>query len=245
MRAEVGDRIVLKSHHTGERDQGWEVPEVKGADGGSDLGRRLIRRREELGLSIEKVAAGASIDPGYLSYLETAADPDPPRSTLWRLAAVLQTSPTSLRGGGHGQPPGRRRPGPEPRLEEMGREECFALIAPGGVGRFIFLEGRGPVAVPVNFRMLGHDVVFRTTATSSLSTRAGQLRVSFEVDHIDEAMSEGWSVLLSGTGHRVEDPAERAEVEALGIEPWAGGHRDTYYRLRPEEVTGRRIEMAR
>ena len=127
----------------------------------------------------------------------------------------------------------------------MGREECFALIAPGGVGRFVFLEGRGPVAVPVNFRMLGNDVVFRTEATTSLSTRAGQLRVSFELDHIDEAMSEGWSVLLSGTAHRVEDPSELVEVAALGIEPWAGGHRDTYYRLRADEVTGRRIEVAR
>ena len=218
---------------------------MAGTGGGSDLGRRLTRRREELGLSIELVAAGASIDPGYLSYLETAADPDPSRGTLWRLAVVLKTSSASLRGGDQGQPPGRGGPGPEPHLEEMGREDCFALIAPGGVGRFIFLEGRGPVAVPVNFRMLGKDVVFRTEARTSLAARAEQLRVSFEVDHIDDAMSEGWSVLLSGTAHRVDDPAERAEVEALRVEPWAGGARDTYYRIRAEEVTGRRIEVAR
>lgn len=217
---------------------------MAGSGGGSDLGRRLTQRREELGLSLERVAAGASIDPGYLSYLETAADPDPSRSTLWRLAVVLQTSPASLRGGDRGRPPGRGPAGPEPILEEMGRQECFALIAPGGVGRFVFLEGRGPVAVPVNFRMLGQDVVFRTESTTSLSLRASQLRVSFEVDHIDEARSEGWSVLLSGTAHRVEDPTELAEVKALGIEPWAGGVRDTYYRMRTEEVTGRRIEVA-
>lgn len=213
--------------------------------GGSDLGRRLTRRREELGLSIERVAAGASMDPGYLTYLETATDPDPSRSTLWRLAVVLQTSPASLRGGDQGRPPGGSAPGPEPHLEEMGREECLSLIGPGGVGRFVFLEGRGPVAVPVNFRMLGTDVVFRTEATTSLAMRAAQVRVSFEVDHLDDALAEGWSVLLSGTAHRVEDPTELVEVQALGIEPWAGGLRDTYYRLRPEEVTGRRIEVAR
>ena len=84
------------------------------AGGGSDLGRRLTRRRDELGLSIERVAAGASIDPGYLSYLETTADPDPSRSTLWRLAVVLQTSAASLRGGDQAQPPGRCPPGARP-----------------------------------------------------------------------------------------------------------------------------------
>jgi transcriptional regulator with XRE-family HTH domain len=216
-----------------------------GTRGGSDLGRRLTQRREELDLSIELVAAGASMDPGYLTYLETATDPDPSRSTLWRLAAVLRTSPESLQGGDRGRPPGRCPPGPEPRLEEMAREDCFALLAPGGIGRFVFIEGRGPVAVPVNFRMLAEDVVFRTEPTTSLSKRAGQVRVSFEVDHIDEAMAEGWSVLLSGTAHRVEDAAEQAQVEALGIEPWAGGMRDGYFRIRPEEVTGRRIRVAR
>ena len=218
---------------------------MAGSGGGSDLGRRLTRRREELGLSVERVAAGASIDPGYLAYLETAADPDPSRSTLRHLAVVLRTTPASLLGGDQGAPPGRRPPGAEAQLEAMGRQECFALIAPGGVGRFVFLEGRGPVAVPVNFRMLGQDVVFRTEAATSLSARAAQFRVSFEVDHIDEAMSEGWSVLLSGTAHKVEDPAELAQVVALGVEPWAGGDRDTYYRMHPEEVTGRRIEVAR
>ena len=121
-----------------------------GTRGGSDLGRRLTQRREELDLSIELVAAGASMDPGYLTYLETATDPDPSRGTLWRLAAVLRTSPESLRGGDQGRPPGRCPPGPEPRLEEMAREDCFVLLAPGGIGRFVFIEGRGPVAVPVN-----------------------------------------------------------------------------------------------
>ena len=34
MRAEVGDRIVIRGHHTGEPDRDCEVLEVKGADGG-------------------------------------------------------------------------------------------------------------------------------------------------------------------------------------------------------------------
>jgi hypothetical protein len=34
MRAEVGDRIVIKGHHTGEPDRDCEVLEVRGTGGG-------------------------------------------------------------------------------------------------------------------------------------------------------------------------------------------------------------------
>ena len=207
----------------------------------SDLGRRIRQRRAEMGLSVERAAAGASIDPAYLEYLESARDSDPSRATLVRLALVLDTSPAALRGADQLAPPGRGAARPRACLDELDRDQCFALIAPGGVGRFVYLDRRGPVAVPVNFRMDGEDVVFRTAATTSLSARATQLRVSFEVDHIDEALSEGWSVLISGAAHHVEEPEELARVRSLGVEPWAGGARDRYLRIRPQEVSGRRI----
>lgn len=35
MRAEVGNRIVIKGHHVGEPDRDCEVLEVRGPDGGS------------------------------------------------------------------------------------------------------------------------------------------------------------------------------------------------------------------
>jgi len=65
--------------------------------------------------------------------------------------------------------------------------------------------------------------------------------VSFEVDHLDEALAEGWSVLVSGEARVVTDPGELAAVSALGVAPWAGGDRDSYVRIIASEVTGRRI----
>jgi hypothetical protein len=35
MHAKVGDRIVIKGHHVGERDRDCQVIEVRGPDGGS------------------------------------------------------------------------------------------------------------------------------------------------------------------------------------------------------------------
>lgn len=208
---------------------------------GSDLGRRVRERRDQLGLSVERVAAGASMDPGYLDYLESAPDPDPSPATLVRLALVLQTSVEALSGAGQLAPAGRARARPDAALEHLSPDECTDLISPGGVGRFVFLDARGPVAVPVNYRMLEGDIVFRTAAATSLAARAGQRRVSFEVDHIDDALSEGWSVLVSGEGRVVHDPSELDAARALGVQPWAGGNRDRYYRLHPIEVSGRRI----
>ena len=209
--------------------------------GGSDIGRRLAERRRELGLSLEKAAAGASIDPGYLEYLESASTPDPPPATLIRLATALDTTLEALRGAGQLTPAGRGCPRPGLRLDPLGRDECMALMEPGGVGRVVFLEARGPVAIPVNFRLDRGPVVFRTAAGTSLAARAGQLRISFEVDRFDEALSEGWSVLVSGRAKRVVDPLELAEVRRVGVKPWAGGEREVYIRLTPDEVSGRRI----
>jgi len=112
------------------------------------------------------------------------------------------------------------------------------------VGRFLFSEPRGPVAVPVNYRMLGDDIVFRTAAGASPAAGAAQQRVSFEADHLDEALGEGWSVLVSGHARTVTGAAELAEVQRLGVAPWAGGTRETYVRITPAVMTGRRIRSA-
>jgi hypothetical protein len=44
-----------------------------------------------------------------------------------------------------------------------------------------------------------------------------------------------------GAAHYLEDQEERTAV-AAGIDPWAGGDKDVYIRIRPALVTGRRIK---
>ncbi len=209
-----------------------------------DLGRRVAERRRELALSPEDVATRAGMDPSYLRMLEASPSPQLSRPALWRLAAALETTVDSITGGGTQAPPGRGRPLTRPALDTLEGDECRALISAGGVGRVVFSEPRGPVALPVNFRMLGDDVVFRTVPGSALVASARQGRISFEVDHLDEALTEGWSVLISGAAHVVVDPEELRQAQALGVEPWAGGPRDTYVRIVLREMTGRRIRQA-
>ena len=206
-----------------------------------DLGRRVTEQRHRAGLSRAEAAERAGMAPSYLEFLETSAAPDPGPGALARLAAALGTTISALTGTGMNLPPGQRRATRRPVLEELSPAECRAYLSPGGVGRFLFTAERGPVAIPVNYRMLGEDIVFRTGRTGGAAAGAQLPRVSFDVDHIDDALGEGWSVLVSGDAHLVTGPAELEQVTALGISPWAGGERDTYVSLAAREITGRRI----
>lgn len=209
-----------------------------------DLARRITHRREELGLTREEVAQRARMDVGYLDYLEHNPAASLGSGTWLRLARVLETTPASLAGGDVGRPPGPGRAGPHPVLESLTREQCEDHLVAGGVGRVVFSADRGPVALPVNFRLVDGRVVFRTQPTASPAITAGAT-VGFEVDRIDEAMSEGWSVLVSGRAQRVEDRTELDELALIGLESWAGGTRETVIRIEIDEVSGRAIRQQR
>lgn len=210
--------------------------------GVGDLGRRARERRLELGLPLSEVARRAGMDPGYLEYLEGNVA-SVSGGALLRLAGALETTTDALAGGGIERPPGRGGAAVSPVLEELGVDECRRLIAGGGVGRVVFAGEEGPAALPVNFGLLADEVVFRT-AEDGVIARAVERQgatIGFEVDHVDEALAEGWSVLIRGRAHRVADEHELAGVEGLEVEPWAGGERNLYLRIVASEMTGRRI----
>ena len=215
--------------------------------GGTDLGRRIVELRGQAGLSVAETAERAGMSPGYLAYLESSPEPNPTHATLTRLAAALGADPSSLFGAGLNLPPGQRAAAKNTVLDVLTIDECRAYIAAGGVGRFVYVEpGRGPVAVPVNYRMDADDVVFRTdihTAIVDSLERDQRQKVSFDVDHLDDALSEGWSVLLTGTARIITDQVGLERAAALGIEPWAGGDRTDYIRVAASQITGRRIRV--
>ncbi len=213
-----------------------------GGHGGTDLGRRIRERRHKAGLTREEAAQRAGMAESYLTYLETDPDAAPTSAALTRLAASLDTTTRAITGGALDLPPGRQAPDKRPVLRPLSAAECRAFLGTGGVGRFLFVAARGPVAVPVNYRMLADDIVFRTDERTSVAAAAAPRQpVSFEVDHLDEVLGEGWSVLVSGHAQVVKSAAELAEVQSLEITPWAGGARQTYVRIIAGQVTGRQI----
>jgi hypothetical protein len=210
-------------------------------DSATDLGRRIRRQRRAAGLTRDEAADRACMAPSYLAYLETNPEASPTPAALARLASALDTSTEGLAGAGVDRPPGQEPAGSYPRLESLSPTECQDFLGSGGVGRFLYDSENGPVAIPVNYKMLRDDIVFRVAAAGVPSRLSRMRRVAFEVDHLDEVNSTGWSVLASGKAHAVTDGDELREVTSLRITPWAGGDRDTYLRLEPAEVTGRKI----
>lgn len=213
----------------------WPSPPDPG-----DLSKRLKARRTELRLSTAQVAARAGITQRYLEYLERYPSL-PGAAVLRRLAAALLTTPASLLGAGAQQPPGRGLRPESAQFTKLTSIECRALIAPGGIGRIAFSAVSGPVVLPVNFSVVGGSIVVRASEGSLIEAH-GDERAAFEVDHVDEALHQGWSVLVQGQAHRVLQPGELRHVqEATTAKPWPGGERDVYVRIVPDQISGRRI----
>jgi nitroimidazol reductase NimA-like FMN-containing flavoprotein (pyridoxamine 5'-phosphate oxidase superfamily) len=216
--------------------EGAEVPSQPRGIRVGDLARRVSHRRNELGLSSEELAKRAGIDAWFLAYFEQSADTSLSSGSLVRLAVALDTTPFALEGGQVDRPPGPGRAGPHPVLESLTAEQCREHLAAGG--RIVLSTGSGPVAFPVNFVFTAGAVILRTS--DAMTAKVSGI-VAFEVDHIDEAMSEGWSVLVRGHARLIEDPEERIVAARLDIEPWAGGARLNVISIEPFEITGRVI----
>ncbi|MER6537001.1 pyridoxamine 5'-phosphate oxidase family protein [Streptomyces sp900105755] len=208
-----------------------------------DLGRRVAARRNELGLTREQTAERCGIDAGYLGYLEEHPEAAPGTGVLLRLADVLHTTMSHLSGGDIDTPPGPGRAGYRPEFTELNPAECRTLLGSHGVGRLGVDTASGPVILPVNYSVVDGAVVFRTADETTPSMAAGR-QVAFEVDRIDDAFGEGWSVLVRGPASRVNEAEEvrRLTFSAYST-PWAGGDRDLWVRIEPRSVTGRRITV--
>ena len=129
-------------------------------------------------------------------------------------------------------------------LEVLSETSCFALLATMPVGRVLYSDQALPVIVPVNFKLDGRDIVVRTARRSRLASKAAGQVVAFEVDQIDVATRSGWSVVLTGRFDLVEDAAELAHLESLGLESWVPTPTDRYLRMRPDIISGRLIPKA-
>jgi hypothetical protein len=130
-------------------------------------------------------------------------------------------------------------------LTSMTSDECWQLLGSRGVGRIGFDRGRGPRIHPVDYTVHDRTVYVRTEAGTELGDFVAMFGngalVSFEVDQLSGDVGERWSVLVAA---RTDMPGQD-EVGGLRPDrepsPTPAGARTVLVRLKPVEVTGRRL----
>ncbi|MFI6927154.1 pyridoxamine 5'-phosphate oxidase family protein [Nonomuraea spiralis] len=129
-------------------------------------------------------------------------------------------------------------------IRVMDREECLTLLSMVPVGRVAWARPDGTLVVlPVNFTLDADTVVFRIPPGPILEAIESGVPMAFEVDDMEPAMRTGWSVLLTGVGEVVRDPAETGRLERLTGAPWPELEDPVLVRLSLHRMAGRRLPL--
>jgi len=126
-------------------------------------------------------------------------------------------------------------------LEVLDRDECLQLLGRATLGRVAVTSAALPTVLPVNFRLAGDRIVFRTGEGTKLAAATRNAVVAFEVDDFDPVDHTGWSVVVTGVARPVVGPDAQAALSDLGIARWAPGANGHLVEVSLELVSGRRV----
>lgn len=136
-------------------------------------------------------------------------------------------------------------------MVELNERQCRDLLSAASVGRVGFTSDRGIEIIPVNYVIVGSDVVIRTSASSGLSRVAAYPAatdapaIAFEVDHHEPISGTGWSVLMNGALSVMAEDEVRGLESMSRVLPWADGSQELRLRFSPATISGRRVRRQR
>ncbi len=119
-------------------------------------------------------------------------------------------------------------------------DECIELLEATPIGRIAFTVDDEILVLPVNYRWHEDGIVFRTLEGLKLAAAANHQKVCFEIDEWDARARSGWSVVVHGVAREVENWAEEALLDEIGLVPWAKAEwRPIWVRIEPTSMSGR------
>lgn len=131
-------------------------------------------------------------------------------------------------------------------LEVLDEAACIALLKSQSVGRMGFVDDTGPMVLPVNIRFVArngpHWVIVRTNKDTDI-LKAASTRVAVEIDDIDVAKKDAWSVVARGELQRLSDDEAQDLFGHFDPGPWLS-ERDEWLVVRCDRITGRRVHNA-
>jgi hypothetical protein len=130
----------------------------------------------------------------------------------------------------------------EPRIAQLGSQECWDLLHRSGVGVLGTSAGGKPDLFPVNYLVDGHTLLFRTAPGGKVAALEASPNAAFCV--LGQDRDSHWSVVMRGSIEMMTDQVEIIGSGALELVSWAAGSKRIFMRLTPRGVEGRRISRA-
>jgi len=132
---------------------------------------------------------------------------------------------------------------PTSQVQNLENHECWALLRTVSVGRLAVLIDGQPDIFPINYTVDGGTLVFRTGQGTKLAGATGESHVALEADGVDAITGLAWSVVAKGAAAAVKGTEQILDTAALYLFPWQAGRKDTFVRITPETITGRRFKV--
>jgi len=123
----------------------------------------------------------------------------------------------------------------------LSEDETWKLIEGTQHGRLVVTVAGEPDIFPVNYAVNNRKLYLRTAPGNKLAELTINARVLFETDGI--LSEEAWSVVVRGTARVLEQSADIAAAEALGLKPWVPTLKDFYVEIDPTSVSGRHFQF--
>ncbi|MFD2026868.1 pyridoxamine 5'-phosphate oxidase family protein [Promicromonospora aerolata] len=124
-------------------------------------------------------------------------------------------------------------------ITPMTEDECWEFLSMQPIGRLGTAVAGEPEIFPLNFAVADRAIYFHTIPGTKVAEVAVNARVAFEVDQWGPEIA--YSVLVKGTAEILETEADIAAAESTDLVSYLDDTRDTWVRITPDAVTGRRL----
>ena len=124
---------------------------------------------------------------------------------------------------------------------ELGDEQSWRLLDNTRHGRLVVTVAGEADIFPVNYVTSDRKLYLRTAPGNKLAQLTINSTVLFEADGV--LPDEAWSVVLRGTARVLDNSAELAAVEELGLKSWVPTLKDFYVEIVPSSVSGRHFQL--
>jgi nitroimidazol reductase NimA-like FMN-containing flavoprotein (pyridoxamine 5'-phosphate oxidase superfamily) len=125
-------------------------------------------------------------------------------------------------------------------MRELTPAEAMDRLGSVPFGRVVFTWQALPAVRPVNHIVDNGQVIIRTHEGAAIVTAASGDRgtvVAYEADHLDPCSRTGWSVVVTGLAHVVDEP-ERSVRYREALQPWLAGDMDSVISIDARVITG-------